>query len=326
MFIDNILVMNMPMSEIGADTAVDGVIDHPGLMGFGRFVIPYPAVSDTRGMTLSSIRRLMPYHSNIRVQDCVDTVNSILSRLKDGRMEMHRFCSGRRGGETALFYFRGEKDGPAAFICAGGGMRYVASIHEGFPHAMALSDMGFNAFVVQYRTDDMSATCRDLSDAIVYAYEHRGAFGLGEDYSTWGSSAGARIAAYLGTYGPGAFTETDLPAPGCVVMAYTGHREFSPHDLPTYAVVGSLDGIANPGVVLARADSLRSHGIDAEVRVVEGIGHGFGLGTGTPAEGWLDDAVGFWRRHLRFSCRRPGTGPARTACVSPGSPRRTSRS
>lgn len=27
------------------------------------------------------------------------------------------------------------------------------------------------------------------------------------------------------------------------------------------------------------------------------MGHGFGLGTGTNAEGWLEDAVRFWEIH-----------------------------
>jgi hypothetical protein len=29
-------------------------------------------------------------------------------------------------------------------------------------------------------------------------------------------------------------------------------------------------------------------------RKVPGLGHGFGLGTGTAAQGWIDDAVRFW--------------------------------
>lgn len=30
----------------------------------------------------------------------------------------------------------------------------------------------------------------------------------------------------------------------------------------------------------------------------EGLLHGFGLGTGTVAEGWIDDAVKFWERQM----------------------------
>lgn len=58
------------------------------------------------------------------------------------------------------------------------------------------------------------------------------------------SSAGARMAAWLGTYGPAAFGGEDLPRPGTMVMQYTGLSEYSPQDPPTYACVGKNDGIA----------------------------------------------------------------------------------
>ena len=32
--------------------------------------------------------------------------------------------------------------------------------------------------------------------------------------------------------------------------------------------------------------------------VFDGLSHGFGLGTGTAAEGWLDNAVEFWERQM----------------------------
>ena len=30
-----------------------------------------------------------------------------------------------------------------------------------------------------------------------------------------------------------------------------------------------------------------------------GLPHGFGLGTGTVAEGWIDDAVKFWEKQMK---------------------------
>jgi len=35
-------------------------------------------------------------------------------------------------------------------------------------------------------------------------------------------------------------------------------------------------------------------GIPTEFHVYDGLEHGFGLGTDTPAEGWIDDALRFW--------------------------------
>lgn len=113
-------------------------------------------------------------------------------------------------------------------------------------------------------------------------------------YSLWGGSAGARMAAYLGTYGTAAFGEDELPKPGAVIMQYTGHSEYSAEDPPTYACVGKNDGIANWQVMQQRTDAMAALGIPTEFHAYDGLSHGFGLGTGTNAEGWLDDAVEFW--------------------------------
>ena len=37
---------------------------------------------------------------------------------------------------------------------------------------------------------------------------------------------------------------------------------------------------------------------DAEIEVFDGLRHGFGLGEGTVAEGWIDHAVSFWERNM----------------------------
>ena len=47
-----------------------------------------------------------------------------------------------------------------------------------------------------------------------------------------------------------------------------------------------------------RINAIKANGTDAEIEVFEGLPHGFGLGTGTVAEGWFDNAVGFWERQL----------------------------
>ena len=48
----------------------------------------------------------------------------------------------------------------------------------------------------------------------------------------------------------------------------------------------------------ARIRDLQAIGIDAELDYFEGCWHGFGLGIGTAAEGWVDHAVDFWQRHM----------------------------
>lgn len=107
------------------------------------------------------------------------------------------------------------------------------------------------------------------------------------------------MAAAIGSHGAAAFGGKDIPKPAAIVMAYTGQREFTPDDPPTFAVVGENDGIARAQVVKARISALKKSGVDAEFREYAGVGHGFGLGTGSSAEGWIREALRFWERHFK---------------------------
>jgi|GEM_PF-2398719 len=44
-------------------------------------------------------------------------------------------------------------------------------------------------------------------------------------------------------------------------------------------------------------DAMAAAGIPVEFHSYQGLPHGFGLGTGTVAEGWIDDAVKFWEKN-----------------------------
>lgn len=110
--------------------------------------------------------------------------------------------------------------------------------------------------------------------------------------------AGGRMAAWLGSYGPAAFGGDDLPRPGAVIMQYTGHSEYTEYDPPTYACVGESDGIASWRTMEQRIEALKALGIPTEFHHYPGLRHGFGLGTGTVAEGWIDGAVAFWEAQM----------------------------
>ena len=117
-------------------------------------------------------------------------------------------------------------------------------------------------------------------------------------YSLWGGSAGARMAAWLGSYGPAAFRGDDLPRPGAVIMQYTGHSDYTENDPPTFACVGESDGIVDWHAMQRRLQAMHDLGIPTQFHHYPGLPHGFGLGTGTAAEGWLDQAVAFWEAQM----------------------------
>lgn len=67
---------------------------------------------------------------------------------------------------------------------------------------------------------------------------------------------------------------------------------------PTYACVGTSDGIASFRSMEDYIGRIKDNGTDAEIEVFDGLRHGFGLGEGTVAEGWIDHAVSFWERNM----------------------------
>lgn len=58
--------------------------------------------------------------------------------------------------------------------------------------------------------------------------------------------------------------------------------------------MGTSDGIANWRTMQARIERIQANGTPAGIEVFDGLSHGFGLGTGTVAEGWIDRAADFW--------------------------------
>ena len=68
-------------------------------------------------------------------------------------------------------------------------------------------------------------------------------------------------------------------------------------DAATYACGGTSDGIAPWRTMQRRLQSLSALGIPTEFHAYDRLPHGFGLGTGTVAEGWLTDAVRFWKEN-----------------------------
>jgi predicted esterase len=63
-------------------------------------------------------------------------------------------------------------------------------------------------------------------------------------------------------------------------------------------MVSEDDGIVHAPTVDRRVENMRNAGIEVEYRKYKNAGHGFGLGVGTEAEGWLEYAIRFWENHL----------------------------
>ena len=147
---------------------------------------------------------------------------------------------------------------------------------------------------------------QDLAAAISYILRNAATLGVGtKGYSLWGSSAGARMAAMIGSHGAAKYGGSDVPKQSAVIIAYTAHSDYSSDEPPTFVVVGEHDVIAPPAVMEARVEALRKSGTAVEYHKYKNLGHGFGLGIGTSAEGWIFEAIRFWETSSRMHLVKP---------------------
>lgn len=282
-----------------ADTKVWDVIEDRVFKKYGRLIFPTNR-RNSKSLTLREVDSLLPWYSYVNPDRTVEIANYMKNRAEAGEKIFYDIYTDKEKADdpekenTGLFFFRGKPGGKFAILNAGGGFVYVGAIHDSFPHALELSKKGYNAFALIYRPGARTA-CEDLARAIAYIHEHAHELGVNKaDYSLWGGSAGARMAAWLGSYGTAAFGEAEYPKPAAVIMQYTGLSEVNGNEPPTYACVGTGDGIASYRNMENRINRIRARGTAAEIEIFDGLPHGFGLGEGTIAEGWIDRALNFW--------------------------------
>lgn len=296
------------------ESSLGDLMRHPAFAGFARLLLPWDDRGYDADMPLSGIAALAPYHSHVDADVAIGGLNRLIADAAAGRTIFYDvYTEAQKRAEpakanTGLFFLRGRPGAPFAVIAPGGGFQYVASTHEGFPYAVAINAHGYNAFVLKYRVGDGGrGAMQDMAAAVSFIFRNASTLDVATTgYSLWGSSAGARMAAAIGSHGSAAFGGDALPKPATVVMAYTSHSDIAASEPPTFALVGETDGIAPPASMERRVAALRRMGTPVDYRVYPNLGHGFGPGVGTSAAGWIDDAVRFWSR---FDATKNGAAP-----------------
>lgn len=287
-------------------STVADVISDPAFGSFGRLLFPVDRnVSPSMTLAEASTSSVYMWYPYIRAEKTVEILNYLHEQAAKGEEIFHSIYTpeemsrDRSKEDTGIFVFKGEPGKPFAITNAGGGFAYVGAMHDSFPHSLELSKAGYTAFALIYRPDD---PYNDLARAITYIHDNAESLGVSaEDYSLWGGSAGARMAATLGNLSIlRQLTDNPaIPQASAVIMQYTGYSAVSEYDAPTYNCVGSNDGIASWRTMQNRLQALSALGIPTEFHVYEGLSHGFGIGTGTVAEGWTDDAIAFWEKNMK---------------------------
>ncbi len=229
---------------------------------------------------------------------------------------------------TALYFFPAKEKAPFALICPGGGYGMVCTPKEGFPIATALNQLGLSAFVLVYRVGKdgrYPAPQDDLAKAVRTVLRNADELNvMRENYSVWGFSAGGHLAASFGTPNMG-YKKYGLPGPKAMVLSYPvitmlekthggsqgnllgpnpteEEKQFASVQLHidrhypcTYIWTCLGDGSVPFENSRGLKENLSQAGVRHRLKVVQGTAHGWGLGTGTPADGWFPEAVAFWR-------------------------------
>lgn len=228
---------------------------------------------------------------------------------------------------TKLFFFPGEPGKPFMLVCAGGGYATVCSFLEGFPTAARLNRMGYNAFVLSYRVNEVGLLPKpteDIAAALRLIFANADKFQVStENYAVAGFSAGGHLTGSWGTNYLG-YPRFGMPKPALLILAYGASKtNTDPNnfffrsmvgDNPDPEMVKAVDVTANvtpdyPATFLwqckddplvpfeaaeAMDKALEKAGVPHMFMAFEKGGHGIGVADNTDAAGWLNHAVKFW--------------------------------
>ena len=226
------------------------------------------------------------------------------------------------------FVIRDGERHKCAILCPGGAYSSVCSFIEGVPIAERLNKKGISAVIVYYRVKKEAIFPNpqdDLARAVKEVFDRKDKYNLDmTDYSVWGSSAGGHLAGTFGTSSMG-YKHYGLEKPSALILSYPvislekdiTHMETRDNLLgadasevtaqersihtnvdadypPTFLWCGDADSTVSPENTRIMEDALTRNGIKHKCTIFPGVEHGVGPGTGTAAEGWIDEAVKFW--------------------------------
>ncbi len=246
--------------------------------------------------------------------------------------------------KAELLFLPGRPGAPYAIIMPGGAYFSVAISVEGLPVGARLHELGYSVFFLRYRcgrNGELPKPFYDLQASVRYITAHAQALQIDpQGYGIFGFSAGGHVAASMGTDNFG-YLPQGLPKPGAMILGYPllslEERNFSINfvirtyigrkwreTLPPTYILNHMDKNYPPTYIWqCRDDKLlpfsgnseafqrkaRQLGVPCCFRAVNKGGHGLGLGLGSEAEGWLEEAVTFWEAHRTAAATSAETPP-----------------
>ncbi len=292
-------------------------INHPALDGFGQSILPWEDGFIALVTKPLRINYLMPMLIQGDLDVMLDGLNFVIDKAnEDKKVFLDYYTQEDKASDplkekTGLIFIKGDENAPFALVCPGGAFISWAALQEGYPIAKELNDKGYNVFILRYRLGSgdsdinnpivVKRCCEDVGAAISYLNENSDTIGITiKNYSVWGFSAGGLM---VGEYSNPDNNETGylkygLPSPAVTVMGYPAlASSFSVQNPPAYITMSADDDQIPIDGIDERVIEMKNAGIDVEYRRNDTGGHGFGVGFGTEAEGWIDEAIAFWEKY-----------------------------
>lgn len=189
----------------------------------------------------------------------------------------------------------GKNNGKAVIINPGGGYSILAINHEGYDVAAWLNQLGYNAFVLQYRVPKKEAgALQDAQRAIRIVRSRAAEWKINPDkIGMLGFSAGGSLAARASTlyntqtYSPVDKLDSASARPDFAVLIYPAYLDNGPNNTltpelkvdaqtpPTFLFGTADDYFGNSVLVMAAA--LRKAKVNVEQHLYPSGGHGYGL-------------------------------------------------
>jgi acetyl esterase/lipase len=210
-----------------------------------------------------------------------------------------------------------NKNGKSVIVCPGGGYVRLAVHKEGYTVANWLTELGYTAFVLQYRVPNKrDGALQDLQRSFKIVRANAKKYGIDPTkVGAIGFSAGAHVVARAGmtessqTYPAQDAADSQSGKPDCMIIIYPGYLDGGPNrsitpELKATAQTADTfifqtvdDGGAHSSFALATA--LRDAKANVELHLLPTGGHGYGMYPGNKAaETWPKLLESWLKEHL----------------------------
>lgn len=321
--------------EITTESSMDSVNKTPEFQGFADFIAPSVQTGgDFAAAPFSSFSSIGWNPESIRDgylrlrEICRQGKKVFYPLWEDEQIKVHPEFKQR-----FLIHFSTERKTPFFIFCAGGAYQGCASMIEAYPSCVHMNNLGYHAFVLNYRTGKDALAPNpmdDLAYAVSYIQKHADELNVEkENYVVCGFSAGGHLAACFGTESLG-WKHYHLSKPGAVFLAYPVITMLDkahplsrdtllgvdavnhPDLLEKYSVEKQVTGEYPPTFIWQcsqdyevpientqqMAQALENSRIPHHYETFDSNAHGWGSADKTSAEGWIERAVDFWKKQF----------------------------